>query len=289
MTNESNKIYLCFDIGATTTKWVHVDEDKFTIIKRGVFSTTLDNKPFISKYLIDNVFNVIDSSIDEYKNNIIAIGIATTGGVDIEKQEIIHTNESFKDYIGVNWKNLIQDKYNIKTITLNDVKSAGIYEFSNRNIKNGVMITLGTGFGAALFINGKLYNGSNCLAGEVGQMIWPFDNSLTFDTACSAVITTNRISKLINDKSFKLSDDSKISNNEEAIKIKKNWIFNISWAIKFLDYFFDPDIFIIGGGVSKHPDLIYEIKKYFPSSFKPIEIASTHNDAAFYGLIKSLQ
>lgn len=282
----NNKIYLCFDIGATTTKWVHIDKEKLIVIKRGVFSTILDNKPFSSKYLIDNVLNVVNDSFEEHKNNIIGIGIATTGGVDVDRQEIIHANDSFKDYIGVNWKRIIQDKYNIKVVTLNDVKAAGIYEFSNRPIKNGVMLTLGTGFGAALFINGKLYNGSNYLAGEVGQMIWPFDNSLTFDTACSAVLATNKIANLINDKFFKLSEDYKIKNNKEAIKIKKDWILNISWAIKFLDYFFDPDIFIIGGGVSKHPNLIFEIKEYFPNNFKKIEIATTHNDAAFYGLIK---
>lgn len=282
------KIYLCFDIGATTTKWTYIEKESLLIIKRGVFSTLLDNNPFVAKYLIDNVLNVVENCFIEYKNNLIGIGIATTGGVDIVNQEIIHANESFKDYIGVNWKKIIQEKYNINTITLNDVKAAGIYEFSNKKINNGIMVTLGTGIGAALFINGNLYNGSKYLAGEIGQMVWPFDNSLTFDTACSAVITTNEIAKVINDKTFKLNDDFKIVNNEEAIKIKTNWIINISWAIKFLNYFFDPEIFIIGGGVSKHPNLIFEIKKYFPNDFKPIEIASAHNDAAFYGLIKML-
>lgn len=281
-----DNIYLCFDIGATTTKFVYIKKNSLEIIHRGIFDTNAPNQIFHSKYLIENVLNEIEKCLS--KNNVLGIGIATAGGVDIEKQQVCYVNDKMKDYLGTNWKEIVGNKYKIKTVVLNDVKAAGICEFDNKKNLSGIMITLGTGLGASFFINGSIYLGSRYLCGEVGQMIWPFDNKITADEACSAVVTTNKIRKIIKDTNFKLTEDYKIKNNSKALAIKMEWMKNVAYMLQVLDYFFDPDIFIIGGGVSKHKELIYDILKCLPKNFKHVELAKNANDAAFFGLISFL-
>ncbi|MDE7099960.1 MAG: ROK family protein, partial [Malacoplasma sp.] len=211
------------------------------------------------------------------------------GSVNMDTGEIIYTNDQMKGYAGTSWKKLISKDFNIETIVLNDVKAAGIAEFSVRKVTSGVLVTLGSGFAATIFINNTLYKGTNFSAGEIGQMVWPYDNKETVDSACSVVIATNKIKTLINDNSFILSEDEKISKNEEAKKIKSQLMFNIAEIFKIINYFYDPEIFIVGGGISKYSQTLTEIVKNLPSDFKKIELAKYFNDAAFYGLVKTLQ
>lgn len=284
------KLYLCFDIGATTTKFAYINSSSLKIINQNFFVTKENNK-FNKKIFLKKFLLTVDLFFEyakKQKLEILGIGIATCGGVDIKSQKVIFANETMKGYVGTDWKKILK-KYQVKLAVENDVKAAGIYEFSKVKSNSGLMITLGTGYGACLFINGQIYYGFKHLAGEVGQMIWPFNNRLTFDTACSAVIATNKISKIINDSSFKLSEFNKIQKNEKALLIKQKWINNVVWSLKFLNYFYDPEIFIIGGGVSKHKELIYEVINMLPKNFKKISIASKCNDAAFFGLIKILE
>ena len=216
---------------------------------------------------------------------ILGIEVSTAGSVDMITGEIILTNKVLLGYVGTNWKKIFESKFSIKTIVLNDAKAAGIAEFENKSFTNGVMVTLGTGFGVAIFVNKKLYTGSNYSAGEVGQMVWPFDNSKIVDFACSAGLPPNKITEVIKDKAFKLTEYAKIANNKEALKIKEDWMKNFAYTLQFLNFFYDPDLYIVGGGVSKHKELIYEILNFLPKNFKKVEIATRGNDAAIYGLI----
>lgn len=284
------KLYLCFDIGATTTKFAYINSLSLKIINRGFFQTKQNNK-FNKRFFLKRFLETVDRFFEYAKKEnlkVLGIGIATCGGVDTHSKKVIFANNTMKGYVGTDFKTILS-KYKVKIAVENDVKAAGIYEFSKVKSSSGLMITLGTGYGACLFINGQIYYGFKHLAGEVGQMIWPFDNKLTFDTACSAVIATNKISKIIKDSSFKLSEINKIQKNKKALLIKQEWINNVTWSLKFLNYFYDPEIFIIGGGVSKHSDLIYEIISNLPKTFKKILLASKCNDAAFFGLIQILE
>ncbi|MDE6429531.1 MAG: ROK family protein, partial [Malacoplasma sp.] len=277
----NKEIYLCFDIGATSTKVALIDKKTLEILERDSFLTKLNNK-FNLENLKNLIYKKINNVLKKYK--ILGIGIASTGSVNMDTGEIIYTNDQMLGYAGTNWKKLISNEYSIETIVLNDVKAAGIAEFSIRKAKSGVLVTLGSGFAATIFINNNLYKGVNFSAGEIGQMVWPYDNNETVDTACSVVIATNKIRTLINDDSFRLSEDVKILNNDEAKKIKSQLMFNIAEIFKIINYFYDPEIFIVGGGISKYPKTLEEIIKNLPKNFKKIELAKYFNDAAFYGL-----
>lgn len=279
----NRKIYLCFDIGATSTKFAYIDYNDLSIIKKGSFLTKKEPNLFVQEFLINNLLNEIKLALSS--NEIIGVCIDSAGGVDMINQEITYCNPTMIDYVGVNWKKEITNKFDLKTVLLNDVKAAGLSEFILRDVNSAAMITLGTGLGASFYIDKQLYLGSKFLAGEIGQMVWPYDNSITVDTACSVVIATDKIKNLINDQSFKLSEVEKIVNNKEAMKIRNEWLFNVAKIIKFIDYFYDPELYIIGGGISKYECLISDIQTFLPKDFKKLEIAVNGNDAGFFGSI----
>jgi glucokinase len=66
-------------------------------------------------------------------------------------------------------------KYNIKTILENDANACALAEWKfgagkDKNLKNVIFLTFGTGFGAGLILDGKLYSGTNGMAGEIGHI-----------------------------------------------------------------------------------------------------------------------
>lgn len=109
------------------------------------------------------------------------------------------------------------------------------------------------------------------------------------DTACSAVVASDKIKRILDDPDFVLSDHAKIKKNPAAIAVRAEWINNVARALTLLNWFYDPELFIIGGGVSKDRRLIPELHAALPASFKKIQAAKRGNDAAFYGLLPYLQ
>jgi len=66
-------------------------------------------------------------------------------------------------------------KYHIKTILENDANACALAEYKfgaakDKNVKNVIFLTFGTGFGAGLILDGKLYSGTNGMAGEIGHI-----------------------------------------------------------------------------------------------------------------------
>ncbi len=102
-----------------------------------------------------------------------SVGIATPGSADIENGVVIYTNNiPFVEYpIADKLKSFFPVK---KVFIANDADAAAYGEViagAGKGKKNFVMITLGTGVGGGVVINGKLYNGFNHSGGELGHMV----------------------------------------------------------------------------------------------------------------------
>ncbi|MDC4163399.1 ROK family protein [Mycoplasma sp. T363T] len=286
----NNKIYLCFDVGATSVKYAYIDSLNLSIIKKGSFETKNSKGLFEKEMLITNLVKQIDLATKNYE--IVFVGIATFGGVNIKTKTIIYTNESVKEYLHTNWDETINNnrQNKIDVVVLNDIKACSLAEFAKKDNDNGIMVTLGTGFGVCLYSRQDVYYGANYLAGEIGVLKILDGVDQDIDTACSAVITTNKIKAILKIDNLKLTDHNLINVNEQAKAIKQEWINNIVKTFKIINAFYDPEIFIIGGGVSSDELIINEIKNNLPLNFnKEVVGASLGNDAAFYGLIEYYQ
>ena len=171
MRRKMKKYVVGVDIGGTNVK-VAILDLKGRIYRKKVFST----KEFSKKNeLINELTRNIKAAIYENRlkaKDILGIGIGVPGLID-SRQGIIHYLVNIKGFIKVPLKQIIENKLNIPTFLDNDVNvmCLGELHYGNaKGAKNVVCITLGTGVGGGIVIEGKLYRGASLSAGEVGHV-----------------------------------------------------------------------------------------------------------------------
>lgn len=154
------------DIGATNTKIIAITETG-ELLKEFRFRTLPGRG--CSKF-IRELSKVIKAWKSEYGRNLKSVGIGVAGDINPEKGII-----RFSPNLG--WRNInivrpIEKVTNLKCVVENDANmaawGASVLEL-NRKFKNIITITLGTGIGSGIIINGQLYHGSTGSAGEVGH------------------------------------------------------------------------------------------------------------------------
>ncbi len=195
----------------------------------------------------------------------------------------------------------------------NDANMAALGEYwqgGGKGYKNVIMVTLGTGVGGGIIINGKMLAGVNGAGGEIGHMTIDLDEQDVcncgkkgcleqYASATGIVRLANRALQT-STKSSKLRELKYISAKEifDAAKGGDNLASELveehgkrlGLALANVACVVDPEVFVIGGGVSKAGDiLINTTAKYFQEySFHAcrntkFELATLGNDAGMYG------
>ncbi|MFA5470774.1 MAG: ROK family protein [Acholeplasmataceae bacterium] len=180
---------------------------------------------------------------------------------------------------------------------------------------NAVLITLGTGVGGGVILDGKIVEGSTGFAGEIGH-IKVYDESDKvcgcgskgcLEQICGTEGILDYTKKLLisqssmldtNNLSVKSIFDAAKVGDEVALETIHRVAKYIGIASSIISMVIEPDIFIIGGGVSKAGDFLLElIQKYYKENARfstgkiPFKLAQTGNDAGMIGsalLVKSL-
>lgn len=101
-----------------------------------------------------------------------AVGISCGGPLD-EKRGIILAPPSLPDWDGVPIADMMSSRYKVPAALRNDANACALAEHrfgAGKGTENMIFLTFGTGMGAGLILNGKLYSGTNGNAGEVGHM-----------------------------------------------------------------------------------------------------------------------
>lgn len=101
-----------------------------------------------------------------------AIGISCGGPLD-SKKGIIKSPPNLPGWDNVEIVKILKDEFNIPVFLRNDADACGLAEWkfgAGRGSQNMIFLTFGTGLGAGLILNGKLYSGSCDMAGEVGHI-----------------------------------------------------------------------------------------------------------------------
>ncbi|MEZ5149312.1 MAG: ROK family protein [Bacteroidales bacterium] len=165
------KVAIGVDIGGTNTVMGVVDESG-NVLKKNTMPT--ETHPDYSIYM-----NALSAELmtmaDEIKNDheILGIGIGAPNGNFYNGTIEFAPNLKFKGVVPV--VDFIRNKFNYETILLtNDANAAAIGEMiygGARNFKDFIMITLGTGLGSGIVVNGELVYGHDGFAGEIGHVI----------------------------------------------------------------------------------------------------------------------
>ena len=160
------------DVGGTNIK-LGVVGPSGKVIVRNSFAT----KPFAFSRikLITALAREIEASIITAgltKKQIAGVGIGLPGLVDFEKG-YVRFLPNIPGWRGVHLKSILQKKIHLPVFVDNDVKMITLAESkfgAGKGVRNLVCLTLGTGVGSGLILNGQLYRGEGNAAGELGHM-----------------------------------------------------------------------------------------------------------------------
>lgn len=136
--------------------------------------------PTIANDGVDAVIERLKSSIDSllirYKLNasrLAGIGIACAGGIDSASGIVVTPSPNLPGWDDLPLRDIIEERFDVRTCVLNDASSAALGEQrsgAGQGMKNVVLVTLGTGIGGGIVIDGHLYLGARGSAGEIGHM-----------------------------------------------------------------------------------------------------------------------
>jgi len=161
------KNFIGIDIGGTKISGA--------IIKnRTIYGDVIKKKtPFCTSEILENVFNIIDELMK--KTDVEGIAIATAGAVNNENSKVIGSTGNLpKDYSSTNFKKIFEEKYKLPFLIENDANAAAFAEYkigAAKGSQNSITVTLGTGVGGGIIIDGKLLKGKNGAAGEIGHIV----------------------------------------------------------------------------------------------------------------------
>lgn len=301
-------MYIGIDIGGTKVKYGLIDEIG-NVTERSAIPTNHDKKAFIQE-LID-----IIQTYQMRTSNINGVGISAPG--IIQKNGYMTTAGAIKSLYGTNLKEEIESVVKLPVCVENDANAAAIAERwigNAQGIENYLCMVLGTGIGGGIVINGDVYRGSHGMAGEFGWMLIDElpEEGIDLETVSlnqrAATVSGlcfhyNRLMKQ-QDANFKDIQDAKLifqeeTTNEIAAHVIQEFFQDLSVGIVNLISCFDPEVILIGGGISESDTFFERLEKevdqlenrhesiaYLKNlTIAPIRQAKLKNDAGMIGAV----
>lgn len=140
------------------------DGENLIVIKK----LTTKTYPNDANKTISDIFSLID----EIGESFCKIGIICGSPLNVKKGTI-DCPPNLPNFNGVKITQIFTDKYGVPSVLLNDADACAIAEWkfgAGKGYDNMIFLTCGTGFGAGLILNGKLYTGALGMAGEIGHV-----------------------------------------------------------------------------------------------------------------------
>ena len=289
--------YICIDIGGTSIKY-GVLSDKGEIFIDGTVSTKVTEK---ENFILSDVKKLIRNILDEYRNyEIKGICVSTAGVVNPEKGEIAYAGPTIPKYTGTKIKEELEKEFSISCEVENDVNCAGLGEYwkgAGKGSKSMVCLTIGTGIGGSVILDGKLLNGIGYTAGEIGYMDV---NGSYIQNIASSKYLVEKVQKKKEEKEgitdaitgvdiFELAkrgDEICIAGINEIIS-------NLAVGVRNIIYLLNPEVIVIGGGITAQKEYLEEkIRKevndgMISDMFRKtrIELAQQGNQAGLLGAL----
>lgn len=282
------------DIGGTTIK-ADLYDDFGTSLNQFKEIETIIDYDLGTNQILNQVCDLIGEYILNY--SIDGVGISTAGVVNANTGEIIYAGYTIPGYIGVNFTSEIEKRFGLSTFVENDVNCAALGELwkgQAQDKKNVVMVTIGTGIGGSIIVNGQIVNGFNYTAGEVGYI--PVGNS---DWQSKA--STTALIHLYQKKSLKTNQTGRTfftdlsSGDKVAKETFEIFVENLTKGLLTISYLLNPEILILGGGILDSKDILLpEIqsslaKNAMDNRFLPKNLvaATLGNEAGRIGAVKN--
>lgn len=284
--------YLAIDIGGTNLKFGLVSQEGI-ILQRWIIPVPANYQDLIQK--ISEIYN---SSTD-----ILGVGVSSPGIYNLESEKITGSS-ALKYLIGKPLKSDLSLKLNTDIAIENDGNCALLGEYWQGNCKNSrlsAIYVIGSAVGGSIQINGHILHGANNNAGELGYSL--VDNQPLDDRygSLGGKIGFKALLERINKDGYNFQNGEELFLKSQVDRQLENLIINelkyFASSLITLQYIIDPEVILIGGGVSQNLYFMDLLKKALEqvqgkrSNYKisPVILPAKYgNDANLLGAIFNL-
>lgn len=253
--------HIGIDIGGTSIKGIVVDANSITAQTK-VPTNISGGLESITKSIFQTIENLLPFA-DEKSG----IGIGSAGDIDPFLGKVIYATDNLPGFTGFEIKKVVEEKFGRRVCVVNDAVAAFIGELAfgaAAGCKHAVMLTLGTGLGGGISVNGKILLGSNCQGARIGHFpLHPDGRPCTcglsgcaeqYVSATGLIKTAHECGCKSSDcgEIFKLSSDG-VPEYQKAVDI---FLSDLSAVIRTVKCIFDPESIVLGGG-------LVELKQYW--------------------------
>ncbi|MBC2850257.1 ROK family protein [Cetobacterium sp. 8H] len=257
---------IAIDIGGTEIKYGLVNEGGEILFS----SSLLTEASKGVEQLLEKIYKIVDEI--KLKTHIDGIGVSATGQIDGKKGKVVGGTNLIPGWIGTELVKILEEKYKIPAILENDVNCASLGEMwmgAAKNKKNFICLTIGTGIGGGVVLNGELLTGEGSVAAEFGhlQIVKNGKECGCGNRGCyQAYASTTALLNLVEEKIGKRINGKEFfeeihKNSTPYIEILNEWVDYFTDGLSSLIYIFNPSLVVIGGGISKQGDFLMEIFK----------------------------
>ena len=309
------------DVGGTNIAAGLVDDSYEIVRKLSIRTRDADTPDTMIKAIADMVKEIM-SAEKLSASQIEAIGAGVPGTADLETGKILYANNlGFEnvDFLG-DLKNALGKELSDKLHFDNDANAAAIGEYitGGYDTDSFVMVTIGTGIGGGIIINGKVLRGCNYAAAEFGHMAINIDGidcncgrKGCFEDYASATALVEQAWVIMNTSAGRKSSLWRKAETKEALDGEKffeavmekdacalivlnNYCYYLSEGLTNIINILQPEIFVLSGGITRAADLFLDSVKekvsrdvYSRDSSKntKITIAKGTSDAGDVGVI----
>ena len=228
-------------------------------------------EPCPSKEAEEVVINQLKRQIAQLMSEeVTSIGVGVPSVVDCQ-QGIVYNVANIPSWKEVHLKEILEKEFNVPVAVNNDANcfALGVWKYGEgKGTKDMVGLTMGTGIGSGIIINGKLYNGVNTGAGEIGSL--PFKDA-DYEFYCSSRF----FSDLHGDTGANFGKRAQ-AGDAEAVAVWKEFGQNVGELIKAVLFTYAPEAIIIGGGIASAFSLFEAPMRASLESFPyPANVAAT--------------
>lgn len=262
-----DRLFIGVDVGGTSLKLGVVDEQgSVTQQMEVIYSAEKEQRP-VMDVIIESIRKLADENggIGCFSG----IGISAAGCINSVTGSVAGNGGNVKGWANTEVCPILREEFGIPAALANDANCAILGELwtgAARGYTDVLGITLGTGVGGGVITGGRLLEGAHGFAGELGHFTTHAggDACICGQEGCyERYASTSALIRTAKDADPELGNGRLLfkaaeSGDEQALAILNNWITEIAYGITGYVHVFDPQLILIGGGVSAQQKLLIE-------------------------------
>lgn len=304
--------YLGVDIGGTAVKYGIVTETG-DILETGEYPVAFDGyETPIGRTVLKTSKEFLELH-HMTEADIQGIGVSATGQIDTIKGSVAGAGGNIKNWVNTELKADLKAQYHVPVTVVNDANCVTIGEQwigAAKDRKEVIVVTIGTGVGGGIIQDGKVLLGNKGFAGELGHFsidrkgkMCTCGNLGCYEQYASMTALIRTVKEQLPLETYPALTEEHVngrtifegvqSGNQELIEIVDLWMEDITAGLVSLVHIFNPELILIGGGVSKQEELFVEklrakvkhrVMKNFGQDLE-IEAATLGNQAGLVGAV----